>query len=169
MKESAAFLIAHQCHSTYFADVCLGIVSPVLLTPSWHMRSWSAKVLCFTVSSWLISESQSFRWNLLFYPLFSFALTYCHLAQGVLTEVFSNRKTNSSLKQHFIFRTQPCRDVRATLVPTQECTQRKAQNDEINSCKLLLAFSLFPLTQPDRYWFCGCYDLAHSFTLVCPC
>lgn len=111
MKKAAVFLTAHQCYSPFLVSVCLGVVTPspsYLFTvcvgslteqnPCLNLRSWWAKVLCSTSSSWLISEAQSFWWNLLFSPLFSFTLIYFHLVWGVLAEVFNNRKINSSLK-----------------------------------------------------------------------
>lgn len=109
MKEPTVFPIAHQGHSTYFANVCLGLsYSPSLFSLyciCWFIRaepvskpeklaSQGPLLLIFIMANFRSSELQM---EFPFFPLFSFTLVYFHSVKGVLTEVCSNRKTSSSL------------------------------------------------------------------------
>lgn len=110
MKGPTVFPIVHQCHSTYFDNVYLGLsYSPSLY--SLYCTCWSTfraepvskpEMLAsqgplphiFLMANFRSTELQTESAR---FPLFSFALTYFHLVRGLLTEVCSDKKTNSSL------------------------------------------------------------------------
>lgn len=82
MKKSAMFLIAHQCYSTYFASVCLGIVAPSPFYP-WivydKLISQGPLLRCFIMANFTSSEIQV-EFSLL--SSLCFTLIYFHLDWG---------------------------------------------------------------------------------------
>lgn len=148
MKESAVFLIAHQCHSIYFAHVCLGLITPHSFVP-YCMCWFTFRAEPVSKPEKLVSQrpllhvfimanfrNSEFQMESSLFPLFSFTLICFSLVHRVLTEVFCDRKTNSSFKQHFIFRTNLQRCQSNTCAHRRMHTEKKKY--ETYSCELLL-------------------------------
>lgn len=121
------------------------------------------RVLYSTSSSWLITEAQSFRWDLCF-PLFFLYSCFTPIWSRGCSLKFSATERNL----HVMFRTNL-----VEMLEQHLCTHKNAHREKDKWWSLQLwtfTFSSYVSFKTTRSVFvCGWYDLAHSFSLVSPC